>query len=183
MHYDEKWQLFYNNGEPIVGKWRSAELDNPKPGEKEIVGGAVIHLFRKNKEGKFEVLWQRRSEKLDNFPGKWDVSAGGHVNLDETFADAAVREGHEEIGIEITKDDLILVAFRRNRNIMNLVYLVDWTGREDEFRFDDGEVSEVKWVLLEEMDEFRKTNAKAPVAEDEATYILIRKWLEYYGDL
>ena len=177
MHRNEQWQLFCNNGEPIVGKWRSAELNNPRPGEDEIVGGSVIYLYRRNSEGKIEVLWQRRSEQLDNYPGKWDVSAGGHVNLGETFVEAAVREGHEEIGVEVTKEDLTLVAFRRNRNIINMVYLVDWTGKEENFVFDDGEVAEVRWVPLEGMDEFRRSNAKEPLAKDEATFMAIQKWL------
>jgi len=182
MHKDEMWQLFYNNGEAIKGKWRSAELDNPKPNEDEIVGGAAIHLYRKNSDGEIELLWQQRSFELNNYPGKWDISAGGHVNLGETFADAAVREAYEEIGIQISKDDLSLVAFRRSqRNIITQLFLVDWSGREENFKFDDGEVEQVKWVPLSETDEFRKKFAKKPVAEDDATYMTISKWLEKYA--
>ena len=181
MHKDEKWQLFDNNGEPIKGKWRSAELDNPKSDEDEIVGGAVIYLYRKNLDtDKMELLWQQRSFELDNYPGKWDVSAGGHVNLDETFAKAAVREAHEEIGIKISENDLVLVGFRRNKNIINKVFLVDWTGKAEDFKFDDGEVAAVKWVPLEETFEFKKEFAKAPVAKDDASFISIENWLEQY---
>lgn len=176
------WQLFYSNGEPIEGKWRSAELDNPKPDEDEIVGGAVIHLYRKNSDGKIELLWQQRSFEIDNYPGEWDVSAGGHVNLGETFADAAVREAFEEIGIRISKNDLALVGFRRSRkNIINQVFLVNWTGKPEDFKFDDGEVAAVKWVPLSKTDEFRKEFAKAPVADDDATYIAIQKWFKIDG--
>lgn len=182
MHHNEKWQLFYSNGEPIVGKWRSAEKNNPESNEEEIVGGSVIHLYRKNQDGRIELLWQQRSEKLANFPGKWDVSAGGHVNLGETFVEAALREAWEEIGIKVRAEELVLVAFRRNKNIINMVYLVDWTDRGENFKFDDGEVTTTKWVPLSD-DEFRKKNAKAPVAEDDATYLLIRRWLENYEDL
>lgn len=183
MHHDEKWQLFSNNGEPIVGKWRSAEKNNPQIDEAEIVGGAVIYLYRRDEKGEFSLLWQKRSEKLVNYPGKWDVSAGGHVNLGETAIETAVREAHEEIGINITADDLTLVAFRRNWNIINFVYLVDWTDRPDEFEFDDGEVAEVKWVPLAETDEFRKKYGKEPIVGDDATYMAIQKWLNAYGDL
>ena len=183
MHKDEMWQLFSNNGEPIEGKWRSAELGNPKPGENDIVGGAVIHLYRKNLDAKMELLWQQRSFKIDNFPGKWDVSAGGHVNLGETFAEAAVREAREEIGIKITTDDLILVAYRRMKNIMNFIYLVDWTGKPEDFKFDDGEVEQVKWVPVAEVDEFKREFAKAPVAGDQTTYVSIKKWFEINGYL
>lgn len=179
MHKDEQWQLFDKNGEPIPGKWRSAELNNPGPEEDEIVGGAVIHLYRKNPDtGMVELLWQQRAFEIDNFPGDWDVSAGGHVNLGETFADAAVREAREEIGVEISKDDLVLVSLRRwRKSVISLVYLVDYSGREEDFKFDDGEVAAVKWVPLDETTEFRKKFAKKPVADDDATYMTIEKWL------
>ena len=184
MHKDEKWQLFYSNGEPMVDKWRSAELDNPGPEEDDIVGGAVVHLYRKNPEGEIELLWQQRSFKIDHYPGKWDVSAGGHVNLGETFADAVVREAHEEIGIDISVNDLTLVGLRRSRKgIINFIYLVDWTGRPEDFKFDDGEVAAVKWVPLSKTDEFRREFAKKPVAEDDATYMSIQKWLEKHANL
>lgn len=178
MHKDEKWQLFGENGEPIAGAWRSAELNNPREDETDIVGGAIVHLYRKNAEGEIELLWQQRSEQLDNFPGKWDVSAGGHVNLGESFAAAAVREAHEEIGAEIGSDDLVLIGLRRRKGLINFIYLVDWNGREDNFRFDDGEVAAVKWVPLAETDEFRRKFAKKPVAEDEGTYLSIARWFE-----
>ena len=181
MHKDEMWQLFYSNGEPIKDKWRSAELDNPKPGEDEIVGGAVIHLYRKNFDGEIELLWQQRAFKLDNFPGKWDVSAGGHVNLGESFAEAAIREAREEIGVEIAVDDLILVAFRRSQNIINWVYLVDWSNRGEDFKFDDGEVEQVRWIPISKMNEFRKKFAKAPVAKDDGCYASIERWFEING--
>ncbi|MBQ8985031.1 NUDIX domain-containing protein [Candidatus Saccharibacteria bacterium] len=184
MHKNEKWQLFYNNGEPIPGKWRSAELDNPEAGEDEIVGGAVIYLYRKNQAGEIELLWQQRAMGIRNFPGKWDVSAGGHVNFGESFGEAAVREAMEEIGVEISVDKLEVVALRRNRkNMVNLIYLVDWTGREENFKFDDGEVSQVRWVPLAETDSFRKEFGKPPVAEDDATYISIQKWFKDNGNL
>lgn len=184
MHKDEKWQLFYNNGEPIVEKWRSAELGNPGPEEKDIVGGAVVHLYRRNTEGEVELLWQQRSFEIDNYPGKWDVSAGGHVNLGETFVDAVLREAHEEIGINISASDLTLVGFRRSRKgIINFIYLVDWTDRPEDFNFDDGEVAAVKWVPLSKTNEFRREFAKKPVAEDDATYISIQRWLEEYANL
>lgn len=182
MHQNERWQLFYNNGEPIAGKWRSAELNNPSLDEDDIVGGASVFLYRKNQEGGIELLWQQRSETMDNFPGKWDVSAGGHVNLGETFVDAAVREADEEIGAKIAVDDLAMVSFRRTKNIIVWIYAVDYTGRNEEFKFDDGEVKAVRWVPLSEMNEFRKNFAKEPLAKDNATYLALLKWFEKSQD-
>ena len=86
--------------------------------------------------------------------------------------------------MEISVDKLEVVALRRNRkNMVNLIYLVDWTGREENFKFDDGEVSQVRWVPLAETDSFRKEFGKPPVAEDDATYISIQKWFKDNGNL
>ena len=51
-----------------------------------------------------ELLWQRRSGKVDRFPGDYDISAGGHINLGESIINGAIRECHEELGNEAMFD-------------------------------------------------------------------------------
>lgn len=184
MHHDEIWQLYYRNGQPIPGEGWSAELDNPEvTGNDGIVGVAVVFLYRHSKNG-LEFLWQRRSEKIDRYPGDWDISAGGHINLGESLIEAAIRETREEIGAEIAPEDLQFVATRPfNKNRFAWVYLVDWTGREENFHFDDEEVSEVRWIKYDEMDEFREKYAKAPLKNDDLTFDFLRVWLEMHGNL
>ena len=183
MHHNEVWQLFYPNGEPIVGKGYSAEKGNPGGEDTEIVGIVTVWLYRRGAEG-LELLWQRRSEEIDRYPGDWDISAGGHVNLGESLAEAAVREAREEIGVEILPRDLHLVALRpHNKNRLAWVYMVDWTGREEAFHFDDHEVSEVRWVPWMETDEFRQEFAKKPLKEDDLTFWCMKEWLKKHGDL
>lgn len=57
----------------------------------------VIHLHVFNKEGK--LFMQKRSATKDVQPNKWDSSAGGHIDLNETPQQAALREAGEEIGL------------------------------------------------------------------------------------
>lgn len=184
MHKNEIWQLYYKNGEPISGKGWHAALNNPEvSGSDEIVGVAIVFLYRRNKDG-LEFLWQKRSENIDRYPGDWDISAGGHVNLGESLVDAAVRETREEIGVKITADELEFVTMRSfNKNRFAWVYLVDWTGKKEDFHFDDNEVSEVKWVKYNEMDDFRKKFAKMPLKKDKLTFEMIDVWLRAHGDL
>lgn len=57
----------------------------------------VIHLHIFNSEGK--LFLQKRSEKKDIQPNKWDSSVGGHIDLGETPKESAIREAREEIGL------------------------------------------------------------------------------------
>ena len=182
MHNDEMWQVYAANGEAVPGEGWDATLDNPeKTGSDKVVGIAIVFLYRLNDSGELEFLWQRRSEKVDRYPGDYDISAGGHVNLGESLVEAAVREVHEEIGVEITTEDLqFMIEAPFNRNRFAWVYAVDWTGREDEFKFDDGEVSEVKWVPYTEMEEFRRKYAKKPLREDNFTFMALNNWLKMH---
>ena len=68
-----------------------------------------------------------------------------------------------------------------NRNRFAWVYAVDFTGREDDFKFDDGEVSEVKWVPYAEMEEFRSKYAKEPLRRDDFTFLTMNNWLKMHG--
>ncbi|MDO4612010.1 MAG: NUDIX domain-containing protein [Candidatus Saccharibacteria bacterium] len=183
MHKDETWQTYYSNGEPIVGEGWPAELGNPEvTGSDKIVGVAIVFLYRISDRGGLEVLWQKRSEKIDRYPGDFDISAGGHINLGESLVDAAVREAYEEIGAEISKEDLELAALHSfNRNRLAWVYMVNWTGREDSFKFDDGEVSEVRWVPWAEVDEFRMKFAKEPLKRDAVVFDLFNEWFLRHG--
>ena len=185
MHHDEIWQVYHQNGEPAVGKGWSAELGNPEvTGSDEIVGVAIVFLYRTNREGELEFLWQRRSEEIDRFPGDWDFSAGGHINLGESIIEAAARETREEIGADVKVDELKFVTmYPFNKNRFAWVFLADWTDKLDEFHFDDKEVSEVKWIKYDEMDDFRKKHAKEPMRKDRFTFDVIDSWLRSHGNL
>lgn len=185
MHHDEKWQVYQPNGEPILGVGWDSALGNPeKTGAKAIVGVAVVFVYRVNDEDVLELLWQKRSDSVDRFPGKYDISAGGHINLGESIVDGAIRECREEIGIEIGASDLKFVTERGfNKNRFAWVFAVDWTGKSDDFTFNDREVSEIRWVPFEEIDDFRTKYAKEPLRNDKLTFALLREWFLQNGYL
>ena len=183
MHKDEMWQTYAPNGEAIPGSSWDSALDNPeKTGSDAIVGVAVVFLYRRSDEGVLELLWQKRSEKIDRYPGDYDISAGGHINLGESVVQAAVRECHEEIGAEISAEDLNFVTmWPFNKNRFAWIFAVDWTGRDESFDFNDGEVSEVRWVAFDETEEFKKRFAKAPLKNDEITFVALDNWFKMHG--
>lgn len=184
MHKDEMWQVYAPNGEVIPGEGWDSALGNPEEtGSDKIVGVAVVFLFRVT-QNRVELLWQKRSANVDRHPNDYDISAGGHINLGESLIDAAIRESYEEIGAKISKNDLYFVTMRPfNKNRFAWVYVADYTGRKEDFSFDDGEVSEVKWVPLEETDEFREKYAKKPLKKDKLTFKSLREWFKQHGYL
>jgi 16S rRNA (adenine1518-N6/adenine1519-N6)-dimethyltransferase len=58
----------------------------------------AVHILVRN--GRGELLLQKRSHRKDQFPGCWDSSAAGHVNVGEEYAVTATRELVEELGID-----------------------------------------------------------------------------------
>jgi len=57
----------------------------------------AVHIFLFNSRG--ELFLQKRAAQKDEFPGYYDSSAAGHVDPQESYADAAARELEEELGI------------------------------------------------------------------------------------
>ena len=182
-HAGERWQEFNARDERIENGGRDPRLGNPDKGDDVYVSVAIVWLFRRTKNG-IEVLFQQRSEKVDRYPGDWDIAAGGHINYGESVVDAAVREAKEEIGAEITADMLHFVVSTPSLFKNNILreFVCDYTGQPENFHFDDGEVSQVKWVPLSEFDDFILKNAKKPLKEDAEIRSLVKKRLMTYGD-
>jgi len=76
----------------ITGKATRQECHSDKS-----LAHRAVHVLVFNSRG--ELFLQKRSMNKDIQPGKWDTSVGGHLNLDETFDQAVLREMREELGI------------------------------------------------------------------------------------
>jgi len=61
----------------------------------------AVFVLLYNTENK--VYLQRRSRKKQLYPGRWDLSATGHVQSGESREGAALRELHEELGISLDR--------------------------------------------------------------------------------
>ena len=64
----------------------------------------TVHVWFYTKKG--QLLLQQRGKEKDTHPLLWDVSVAGHIGAGEEFESSALREVSEEIGLEITKDEL-----------------------------------------------------------------------------
>lgn len=109
-----------------------------------------------NNEGK--VLLQKRAITKRDDPGKWDLSAAGHISINDTVEEAAIRETFEEIGIKITKDDLNQIGVflfeeeNESKKVSHYTYLfvAKKDINKDMIVMQKSEVDEIKFVDKEE---------------------------------
>jgi 8-oxo-dGTP pyrophosphatase MutT (NUDIX family) len=148
MHEGEQWQVFSENGQPVVGRGESDDVFAANPAL--VMGNAHVWLWRQSASGT-SVLLQKRSLIKKSSPGMYHVSAAGHINVGETALEAAVRETREEIGVVIDPARLYLVhVTRSSRHLTSLLHVFTYQLAGDEsFSFDDGEVDAVRWYDLE----------------------------------
>ena len=66
----------------------------------------AVHIFAFNSSG--ELFLQRRALCKDSAPGLWSSSCSGHVDANETYEQAAIRELGEEIGLVLDLPELVL---------------------------------------------------------------------------
>ncbi len=74
-----------------------------------IKAGAEIYILNGTK-----VLMFKRSKDSSMFPSYW-IGPGGHVDSDEDFLKAAVREVYEETGVKVTPNNIKLKAIAIHR--------------------------------------------------------------------
>lgn len=74
---------------------------------------AALHIWvgGLDAQGRAFVLFQRRSQTKDTWPGALDVAVGGHFRAGETLADTA-REAEEEIGLQVSAESLVRLGRR-----------------------------------------------------------------------
>lgn len=74
---------------------------------------AALHVWvgAISTDGQQLVLFQRRSQTKDTWPGAIDVAVGGHVQSGETLPQA-IREAEEEIGLGVSFPELVPLGRR-----------------------------------------------------------------------
>lgn len=64
----------------------------------------AVHVWIVNDDD--EIMLQYRCSKKKFFPNVWDTSFAGHIDAGETSLDAVIREGKEELGINVNTSKL-----------------------------------------------------------------------------
>jgi isopentenyl-diphosphate delta-isomerase len=108
---------------------------------------------------KKQLLLQKRSDSH-----RWDHSVGGHFPFDQTYEEAAAREFEEELGFRLPKSALKVLGKEKitytSHSGVNVrfakLFLVEQDIPIRAFHPDPGEVEEVKYFSLAELNELFK---------------------------
>lgn len=140
----------------------------------EIVERAYAHLhgirhrtahvwLARKRNGKIEILLQKRSENKDSYPGCYDISSAGHIPAGDGYVVSAIRELKEELGLDVKGEELIYCGDRtivmdaefygkpfHDRQRSRVFFM--WCDREEgDFIPQPEELESVKWLELEEL--------------------------------
>lgn len=104
-----------------------------------------------------KVLMQRRTDNVSTHEGKW-TTPSGMVEINEHPADAIIREVKEELNLDVEILQVIpaIDSFPNHKDKYHLVYLAylcKITGGELANTDEDGDISEVAWFNLDELDQ------------------------------
>lgn len=104
----------------------------------------AVHVLVFNSGG--EVFLQKRSMTKDKSPGLWDSSASGHVDSGEAYDACAVREVHEEIGLELAPPPQRLFKLSACAETDQEHVWVYRCAAEGPFRLNPDEIERGEWV-------------------------------------
>lgn len=115
---------------------------------------------------KNQVLCQQRSFDKELLPGMWELFFGGHLHPDETYAQTAMRELQEELGIKLEPHQFkqwninkYLDASGYN-NEFQAVFVVRWNGSVNDLYFSDNEVEQADWKQIEFLEDVLRHDDK-----------------------
>lgn len=117
----------------------------------------------REKDGRKQVLLQKRSMQKDSYPGLYDTSSAGHIPAGEEPLLSALRELEEELGIRATADQLTYAGNFRieyeetfhdrifHDNEFTHVYVYQEVVDIQDLSFQETEVEDAAWFNLEEV--------------------------------
>jgi 8-oxo-dGTP diphosphatase len=110
---------------------------------------SVVHVWIRNEAG--EYLVQQRAPQLDSDPGIWATTVG-YVLADEASIYGAMREVREELGIQLSPEQLTRVARHKMDNRIEDVWLAGVTLAAIGVPAAGPEVSNWKWASKTELE-------------------------------
>lgn len=150
----------YNENEDLIGKKMKSKAHG------EGLWHKAVHIWIYTPKKK--VLLQLRNKDKDIFPDMWDISAAGHVSLNESPKDTALREVKEELGIRIDKKDLEFYkkvkSSIKSNGLKNsefiYIFFYRFEGSKKDLNIQKEELQDAKFFSIEKIKENIKKNPK-----------------------
>ncbi|MFA6382367.1 MAG: NUDIX domain-containing protein [Candidatus Buchananbacteria bacterium] len=111
----------------------------------------AVHIWIINSNKK--ILVHLRSLSVDANPGKWQSFFGGHLQAGQDYQNSAIQEIKEELGLNITSDQLISLHIRKSERVKHFsqVYILSWDGDISDLQFDKNEIESAIWLSVNEL--------------------------------
>lgn len=118
----------------------------------------VTHLWIYN--SKNQLLFQKRAPQKLVWPGKWDVSIGGHMAAGETPEQAVIKEAGEELSLKLQAGQAEFLKTIRleepmdgwvNRIFIHVFLLLADLDTKT-LKLEEEEVSEARWFSVPEIE-------------------------------
>lgn len=116
----EKLNVLNEKGETIGEEYRDVI-------HKKGLLHAEVHVWCITPEK--EIIFQHRAKDKDTYPDLLDATAGGHVDLGETYEGAAVKETLEETGLHIKSEDLDYIATTQTKGFDRVTGMTNYPRR------------------------------------------------------
>ena len=137
----------------------------------------TVHVWFIN--NRHELLLQKRAAVKDSYPGMWDTSVAGHVEVGCDASRTVIKEAREEIGVSLRSEDVeylftitqkkVLKGGKFIDNEFNDVYLVQTDIDLETIELQAEEVAEVAWVPFTEL-EIRVSQRDATIVPHDDEY-------------
>ena len=142
-----------NDADEIIGIKPRAEIHAQGLRHREV------HVWLVTPEG--QVVFQRRSPTKESFPNMLDATAGGHVEIGQSYLESALMELEEETGIVVQPDDLIEILKLNKSQVLGdptfknivfrMIYMLPWKGQIADLKIEAEDGSGFVLVPLKEL--------------------------------
>lgn len=98
---------------------------------------------------KREIIFQHRAKDKDTFPDLLDATVGGHIEMEQDYEDAAIKEVEEETGIKVDIKDLHFIQTIRSEahdpvtkmtnNVIRAIYAYRYEGKFENLKVEEEE--------------------------------------------
>ncbi len=149
----EEEVVLINSKDEVLGSMKKMEAH-----ENGLLHRA-FSVFLFNEKG--EMLLQKRAESKYHSPKQWTNAVCSHPRMNETYEEAAKRRMDEELGIDVEIEKKFHFLYKAEVGDQLWEHELDhvFTGNyEGDFKLNPEEVSEVRYISMEDLETELKAN-------------------------